>query len=435
MTTLVGDDVCSHIPPDMAAKSMAAYLNESCHCVHLDRAALNSGLAVASGDPAFHAGHIAPRAHLFSETAVFVARRDMAAMMDVVAAVEAVAARREYRDTVLAWAPECARPFFGQSGAFMSYDFHLGAGPPKLIEINSNAGGAFLAAHAAQAQSACCDMLQARLLGADADQFRAAIVAQFESEWRAQFGARPLRRIAIVDDAPESQYLHPEFVLAQRMLAADDREVVIVDAQALAYRDGSLVANDQPVDLVYNRLVDFGLGEPRHAALRAAYLDGAVAVTPNPRVHALLADKRNLAVLADTALLESWAVDPRHVQSLAAALHAELVTPENAAKLWAARRDYVFKPASGHGGKAVYRGDKITRSAWNTVSQQAYVAQAYAAPSQRQVLVDGALTPLKLDVRVYVHAGEVLMAAARLYRGQTTNFRTPGGGFAPIVLV
>ncbi len=435
MNIVAAENACLHLPPDEVAKSMAAYLNESCHCVRLDRGALDAGLAAASGDPDFHAAHIAPRAHLFSDTAVFVARRDMAAMMDVVAAAEAVAARREYRDVVLAWAPESARAFFGQSGAFMSYDFHLGDGPPKLIEINSNAGGAFLAAHAAQAQSACCDVLHARLMGADADQFRAAVVAQFESEWRAQFGARPLRRIAIVDDAPEAQYLHPEFVLAQRMLATEEREVVIVDAQALAYRDGRLVADDQPIDLVYNRLVDFGLDEPRHAALRAAYLDGAVAVTPNPRVHAMLADKRNLAVLADTALLETWAIDPRHIQSLAGALHAELVTPENAARFWETRRDYVFKPASGHGGKAVYRGDKITRGAWDTVSQQAYVAQAYAPPSQRQVLVDGAVTPIKLDVRVYVHAGEVLMAAARLYQGQTTNFRTPGGGFAPIILV
>jgi hypothetical protein len=29
----------------------------------------------------------------------------------------------------------------------------------------------------------------------------------------------------------------------------------------------------------------------------------------------------------------------------------------------------------------------------------------------------------------------VLLAAARLYRGQTTNFRTPGGGFAPVFVI
>ena len=31
-----------------------------------------------------------------------------------------------------------------------------------------------------------------------------------------------------------------------------------------------------------------------------------------------------------------------------------------------------------------------------------------------------------------VDRSRVLLAAARLYQGQTTNFRTPGGGFAPV---
>jgi hypothetical protein len=40
-----------------------------------------------------------------------------------------------------------------------------------------------------------------------------------------------------------------------------------------------------------------------------------------------------------------------------------------------------------------------------------------------------------VDIRAYVYAGEILMLAARLYQGQTTNFRTPGGGFAPVFVV
>ena len=44
-----------------------------------------------------------------------------------------------------------------------------------------------------------------------------------------------------------------------------------------------------------------------------------------------------------------------------------------------------------------------------------------------------AATPLKLDVRNYVYDGSVQLLAARLYQGQTTNMRTPGGGFAPVL--
>ncbi len=39
---------------------------------------------------------------------------------------------------------------------------------------------------------------------------------------------------------------------------------------------------------------------------------------------------------------------------------------------------------------------------------------------------------MKFDLRAYAYAGQVLWVAARLYQGQTTNFRTPGGGFAPV---
>ncbi|MBX9590973.1 MAG: hypothetical protein K2X43_16920 [Hyphomonadaceae bacterium] len=48
------------------------------------------------------------------------------------------------------------------------------------------------------------------------------------------------------------------------------------------------------------------------------------------------------------------------------------------------------------------------------------------------VMVDAATEPRKTDVRLFTYDGHVLLAAARLYQGQTTNFRTPGGGFAPV---
>ena len=41
----------------------------------------------------------------------------------------------------------------------------------------------------------------------------------------------------------------------------------------------------------------------------------------------------------------------------------------------------------------------------------------------------------KFDVRCYVYDSKVQLIAARLYQGQTTNFRTPGGGFALVRVV
>jgi hypothetical protein len=54
------------------------------------------------------------------------------------------------------------------------------------------------------------------------------------------------------------------------------------------------------------------------------------------------------------------------------------------------------------------------------------------AASERHVRLDGQPTPLKFDIRCFVYDGEVQLIAARLYQGQTTNFRTRGGGFAPV---
>jgi hypothetical protein len=42
---------------------------------------------------------------------------------------------------------------------------------------------------------------------------------------------------------------------------------------------------------------------------------------------------------------------------------------------------------------------------------------------------------LKYDIRAYTYDGEIRLLVARVYQGQTTNFRTPGGGFAPVVLL
>jgi hypothetical protein len=60
------------------------------------------------------------------------------------------------------------------------------------------------------------------------------------------------------------------------------------------------------------------------------------------------------------------------------------------------------------------------------------VAQALVAPGQRVIRRNEAREVLKFDLRNYAYDGEIQWVAARLYQGQTTNFRTPGGGFAPV---
>jgi hypothetical protein len=336
---------------------------------------------------------------------------------------------------VLADAPAIARHDpGGAKGVFFGYDFHLREDEIGLIEINTNAGGAMLNAVMARAHQACC-LDAEKLAGAMAASaaLEKNIVDMFLAEWRLCGGNHPLKNIAIVDSAPQQQYLYPEFLLFQRLFARHGLHAVIADPSELALRDGVLWHDDTPVDLVYNRLTDFMLESPASTALRAAYLEQVVVLTPHPQAHALYADKRNLALLSDAENLQALGV-PKSVQDvlLANIPHTELVDARHADRLWSERRHLFFKPAAGYGGRAAYRGDQLTKRVWQDILAGDYVAQAVMHPGERTIGADRNLQPLKFDIRSYAYGGVVQWTAARLYQGQTTNFRTPGGGFAPV---
>lgn len=407
-------------------------LNKNCFCVTLDLPSLREAMEREAGEPAFFETFIRPKAHLFSHVTVFLSATTVDEMRAIAAAVETTAQLAAYKAAVLSWAPEIARADHGPIGALMGYDFHLGEDGPRLIEINTNAGGAFLNAFLTRAQRACCAEMDIppTLLS-----FEDAAFRMFQNEWIRQRGTGAPERIAIVDDNPPEQYLYPEFVLARRVFAARGVDAVIADASQLRYDDGRLSVDGKTIDLVYNRVTDFSFDQPEHKALQEAYRDGAVVVTPNPHNHALLADKRNLSLLSKPATLEAWGVEPRLRALLDAVPRTVLVNPDNADALWKSRRDLFFKPTGGHGGKAVYRGDKLTKGAWAEIAEGGYVAQTLVRPSERMIKIDETPQRRKMDVRLYTYDGQVLLVAARLYQGQTTNFRTLGGGFAPVFVI
>ena len=412
----------------------AESINRDCACRTLDPERL---LGQLESDPTLAGLHdeIAQvRPHLFSATSVFVSERQLQRVAALVEALESVIELPAYQEQALARAPLIARREFGPRGAFMGFDFHLGALGPQLIEINTNAGGALLSSVLARAQQACCrEMEWAFHVATDPRSHEPAFFNMFVEEWRRQRGDTPLGRVAIVDDDPATQYLFPEFQLFERLFRRYSVPAVVADARELQWRDDTLWHAGEPVALVYNRLTDFYLQAPEHAALRAAYEAGAVVVTPHPRAHALYADKRNLVTLSsEEALIALGVPAPVGAVLLAGVPRTEAVTADRAEALWASRRALFFKPASGFGSKAAYRGDKLTRRVWEEILAGDYVAQAVAPPSERLVQVDGTESGLKLDLRAYVYQGATQLLASRLYAGQTTNFRTPGGGFAPV---
>lgn len=354
-------------------------------------------------------------------------------MHALIAAIEQVVSLPAFRRAALQWADPISQ-FEPQSpGAFLGYDFHLASDGPKLIEINTNAGGALLNAALTRAASKCCPEVNPMSIGSsDPIQLDNVFIETLQREWQAQRGGATLRTVAIVDDDPAAQYLYPEFQLFEILLRRRGIDAVIADAASLRLDHDRLYVGDRPIDLVYNRLTDFALTDPRHIVLRDAYLERRAVVTPHPRAYALYADKRNLTLLTDAVFLRSLALPDSVVTTLQTGIPRTVsVTPDQAESFWTERKRLFFKPATGFGSRAAYRGDKLTKRVFEEIAKGGYVAQTRIDPAERAHMREQE-PPFKFDLRCYVYAGETQLLAARLYHGQTTNFRTQGGGFAPV---
>ncbi len=410
------------------------WLNASCHCVRLDQQRLydhwrSEGSATATA--------FADRPGLAADGVVFLDAVDAALMDRVTALVHRALSHPTYIRHMEAAAPDIARLPQACSGGLLGLDFHLGGPTPQLIEINTNPGGFLINIELAGMLHGCCadadDWLDAGLPALD--ELPARLLAHHHRDWVAMRGQAPLQSVAIVDDNATAQFLYPEFLLYQRLFERAGLACRIFDAASLEYRDGKLVAGGIAIDLVINRVTDFYLAQPQHAALRQAYLEGATVITPHPRAHAQWADKRLLVWLRDDDMLREAGLDADDREHLKSCIpRTALVDAANAQQWWQNRKQWFFKPIDGHGGKAAYRGEKLTRGTFEQILQRPYVAQAVVPTSMRSVVIDGQAADLRVDVRNFACEGSTWLRAARLYRGQTTNFRTPGGGFAPVIV-
>ncbi len=355
--------------------------------------------------------------NIFANASVFVAKSTLQQLQKIIVAIEHVIALPAYQKQVLNYAPLTAHFVPKARGVFFGYDFHIDEkGNPQLIEINTNAGGALL--------NAC------RFETKTEQEF----VEMFQREWQLSHGSQPLRTIAIVDESPETQYLYAEFILFQQLFEQHGIQAIICAPETLRYHSQKLWHENTPIDLIYNRLTDFALIEPNQQALAVAYLDENVVITPHPRAHGLYADKRNLTILSNANILESLGVDEKTRDILINGIAPTiLVEAKNADCLWTGRKQLFFKPTKGYGSKAAYRGDKLTKRVFAEILANDYVTQTFVPPSLQQLDIDGTLEMFKFDCRAYVYNKKIQLICARLYQGQTTNFRTHGGGFAPVL--
>ena len=316
-------------------------------------------------------------------------------------------------------------------GIFMGYDFHLQNNnenkniTPKLIEINTNAGGAFL-------NLCLLNAIYKNDKNNVADKLANEFVAMFKNEFAIfSNNQKNLQTIAIVDENPSEQFLYPEFEICQKILAKNNIQTIISSPENLSIQNNNLYYNNSiKIDFVYNRLTDFYLrSNAKNNALLTAYQNDFAAISPNPKIYDLYANKNNLINLSNADFLNNLNIDNQSKNILLKHIPKILKVKDNDTEyLWKQRKNLFFKTAEGYGSKAVYRGDKLTKKVFaEIIESDAYLAQEIIPPSEH--LLKNINAVMKADFRCYCYNGKIQLVTARLYQGQTTNFRTENGGF------
>ena len=358
---------------------------------------------------------------------VHIPRTALVQMVRLVRLLDRLSRKPAYRALLAPQLPEVALFDPGHDAVMMCYDFHLTEGGPRLIEVNTNAGGGLLAYLACHPE---CHTLPDQL----APRLRQRLMESFAREMVLSSGGHSARPtgIAIVDENPPGQHLFGEMQAFATLFEDWGVPTFIVAPEALQADSTGVFFDGQRIDLVYNRHCDFYLNEPAMSGLRQAYLARAVCLTPNPHAYGLLADKRRLALWSDPDMAARLPLSSRDRALLRDTVPASvLLGNDNREQFWGERRNWVFKPVDRFGSRGVLLGEKISRKRFYELPANLTLVQRLVPPSLTEVADSG---PMKTDLRLYAYRNRVLGLTARLYRGQVTNLRTPGGGFAPVVL-
>lgn len=291
----------------------------------------------------------------------------------------------------------------GNKSICMSYDFHVdGNGILKLIEVNTNAS--FLAMGA--------EMYLARELPSPVSDFKIEELGEsIRNEMKLQ-GKTSEPIISIIDDQPSQQRLYIEFLLYQSLFSQWGFQSQIQD-----FRE-KISGN-----FVYNRHTDFYFENPESAELKKKFINKEICFSPNPFEYLCLADKQRMIDWAQMAV-------PEFKKNLPEALD---LTEATAEKIWAEKKKYFIKPKRAFGAKQSYRGGSISYKVFVELIGQEFIAQEFIPAPEKTFSTSQGDQAFKYDLRFYVYQDRVQSVVARLYQGQVTNLKTPGGGFAPVI--
>lgn len=362
-----------------------------------------------------------------SPLAASLPRAELKTMMRLVRLLYGLSCEPAYREQVFPHIPETARQDPGHASLMMGYDFHLTDAGPRLIEVNTNAGGGYFAWLSEQHNPEHGRRPWSH-------RYPQRLINSFMREWRTfNNSGRDLRRLVILDEDPQNQPLFREMAGYREWFSAAGIDTRIADLEDLHIDEDGVFSHGERVDLVYNRHCDFFLETPALQPLRSAYLAGTVCLSPNPFAYGLLADKRRMILWSDPERLAALPLTAEQQSLLLAATpRSRLLADMPPDEVWAQRKQLVFKPVTRFGGQGVVMGKTVTRKRFATLEPATTLVQELVPPSRE---TDAEGQEFKLDLRLFVYRNQLLGIAARLYRGQLTNLRTAGGGFAAVRLV
>jgi glutathione synthase/RimK-type ligase-like ATP-grasp enzyme len=268
----------------------------------------------------------------------------------------------------------------GGAGAFMmGFDFHLTKQGPKLIEVNTNAGG--LATTLSFPGGSVQKLLTIQFVGAIREEYK-----KFRGD------SAVLKSVAICDDNAREQKMYLETRKFSEILieAGIDARVVSPEEMELNETTGAMqfVSDQVPIDFIYNRICDFLLKEPSHEHIRKAGADFKVVISPHPAVYVRSADKRRMIHMKHEVVPQTFMLSDKPIE----------FWQEN-------KKKYVFKPCQGFGSRGVYMGKSISRNKIATLPKDTIVQEDCSPPKSE----DGS----KFDLRIYTADTKLLGLATR----------------------
>ena len=351
-------------------------------------------------------------------------RHDLRGMIKLVRLLNKLSENSAYQALVNPQLPATAHFNPNHFSVMMGYDFHLSPTGCKLIEVNTNAGGLWLASLCYHPDATAFPLRLGNKL-----------LETFISDY-ALFCKNPHARpefIVILDANPPAQFLYPEMQIFAQLFNQAGIKSAIAAPEELNQQDDGLYFNNNRIDLIYNRHCDFYLETSAMSAIREAWQNRQVCLSPNPHTYGLLADKRRMIIWSDSHLLQKFGLNTEEIalfkQTIPQTLSLADLTQEQA---WQNRKQWVFKPETGYGSRGVYVGDKLTKSKLAELNPNSTLIQQRISPSITRICDD---IRFKTDFRLFAYRNQILAISARLYQGQVTNLRTENGGFAKVRLV